>query len=116
MRADLDNVKLPSESIGDIIDGIKYRFATINDIPKILECTNDAEQSFSKYYNKEKMYFKDSRQKVLIATCNDEVCGTLIISIETEANGLGSVGCTTVSHNYRGNHIEVNMVDLETKY
>lgn len=116
MRADLDNVELPSESIGDIIDGIKYRFATINDIPKILGCTNDAEQSFSKYYNKEKMYFKDSRQKVLIATCNDEVCGTLIISIETEANGLGSVGCTTVSHNYRGKHIGVNMVVLGTKY
>ena len=35
MRADLDAVKFPSESIGDTIDGITYRFATISDIPKI---------------------------------------------------------------------------------
>lgn len=53
---------------------------------------------------------------MLIATCNDEVCGTLIISIETEVNGLGSIVCTTVSHNYRGKHIGVNMVVLGTKY
>ena len=116
MRADLDTVEFPSESIGDTIDGITYRFATASDIPKILKCTDDAEQSFSKYYNNEKLYSDDSRQKVLIATCNDEVCGTLIISIETEAKGLGSVGCTAVSHNYRGKHIGVNMVVFGTKY
>lgn len=116
MRADLDNVEFPAESIGDTIDEVTYRFATVNDIPKILKCTDDAEQSFSKYYNNEKLYSADSSQKVLIATCNDQVCGTLIISIETEAKGLGSVGCTTVSHNYRGNHIGVNMVILGTKY
>lgn len=116
MRTDLDTVEFPSGSIGDTIDGITYRFATASDISKILECTDDAEQSFSKYYNNEKLYSDDSRQKVLIATCNDEVCGTLIISIETEAKGLGSVGCTAVSHNYRGKHIGVNMVILGTKY
>jgi len=116
MRADLDSVEFPSESIGDTIEGITYRFATVNDIPKIIECTDDAEQSFSKYYKNEKLYSEDSNQKVLIATSNDEVCGTLIISIETEAKGLGSVGCTTVSHNYRGKHIGVNMVVLGTKY
>lgn len=116
MRADLDKVNFPPESIGDTIDGITYRFATINDIPKIVKCTDDAEQSFSKYYRNKKLYSDDSSQKVLIATSNSEVCGTLIISIETEAKGLGSVGCTAVSHNYRGKHIGVNMVILGTKY
>lgn len=116
MRADLNNVEFSSESIGDTIDGIKYRFATANDIPKILKCTDDAEYNFSKYYNNKKLYSDDSRQKVLIAVCNNQVCGTLIVSIETEARGLGSVGCTTVSHNYRGKHIGVNMVVLGTKY
>lgn len=116
MRADLDSVEFPSESIGDTIAGITYRFATVNDIPQIIKCTDDAEQSFSKYYNNKELYSSDSRQRVLIATCNGEVCGTLIISIETEAKGLGSVGCTSVSHNYRGKHIGVNMVVLGTKY
>lgn len=116
MRSDLDKVDFPSQSIGDTIDGITYRFATISDIPKIVECTDDAEQSFSKYYKNENLYSNKSKQKVLIATRNDEVCGTLIISVETEAKGLGSVGCTSVSHNYRGKHIGVNMVVLGTKY
>lgn len=116
MRADLDKVQFPSESIGDTINGITYRFATISDIPKIVECTDDAYEEFSKYYKNEKLYASDSQKKVLIATCNNEVCGTLIISIETEAKGLGSVGCTSVSHKYRGKHIGVNMVVLGTKY
>ena len=116
MRSDLDNLSFPNESIGDTIDGITYRFANSSDIPKILECTDDAEKSFSKYYKNEKLYDEESKQVVLIATCNNEVCGTLIISIETEAPGLGSVGCTTVSHKYRGKHIGVNMVVLGTKY
>ena len=116
MRADLDKVDFPSESIGDNIDGITYRFATINDIPKIIKCTDDAAPDFTKYYKKEELYFNDSKQKVLIATHDDEVCGTLIVSIETEAKGLGSVGCTAVSHKYRGRHIGVNMVILGTKY
>lgn len=116
MRVDLDKVDFPSESIGDNIDGITYRFATINDIPKIIKCTDDAEPDFTKYYKKEELYFNDSKQKVLIATHDDEVCGTLIVSIETEAKGLGSVGCTAVSHKYRGRHIGVNMVILGTKY
>ncbi len=116
MRADLDKVDFPPQSIGDTIDGITYRFATISDIYKIVECTDDAEQSFSKYYKNENLYSDKSKQKVLIATRNDEVCGTLIISVETEAKGLGSVGCTSVSHNYRGKHIGVNMVVLGTKY
>ena len=116
MRADLDKINFPQDSIGDTIDGITYRFANIYDIPQIIKCTNDAEESFSKYYQNEELYKNDSQQKVLIATCNNEVCGTLIISIEAEAKGLGSVGCTAVSHKYRGKHIGVNMVVLGTKY
>ncbi len=116
MRADLDNATFPNESIGDTIEEITYRFANKSDIPKIVKCTDDAYNEFSKYYEDESLYEPNSPQKVLIATCNDEVCGTLIISIETEEKGLGSVGCTSVSHKYRGKHIGVNMVVLGTKY
>ncbi len=116
MRVDLDKVNFPGQSIGDIVDGVEYRFANVNDIDKIVECTDDAEQAFSQYYKNKELYKAESSQKVLIAVVNGEVCGTLIISIETEAKGLGSVGCTTVSHKYRGRHIGVNMVVLGTKY
>ncbi len=116
MRADLEKNNFSNESIGDVIDGIKYRFANINDIPKIIEATDDACKEFSVYYKDKNLYSKKSRQKVLIATCNGEVCGALIISIEFEAKDLGSVGCTVVRHKYRGKHIAVNMVVLGTKY
>ena len=116
MRADLEKIKFPSESIGDTIDGITYRFATVIDIPKIIECTDDAHQQFSQYYENKKLYNENSNERVLIATKDDQVCGTLIIGIETEEIGVGSVECTAVSHKYRGKHIGVNMVVLGTKY
>lgn len=116
MRADLDDIEFLDESIGDTIDNVTYRFATLSDILSIIKCTDDANIEFSKYYRNEELYKDDSKQKVLIALSNNEVCGTLIISVETEGVGLGSVGCTTVKPNYRGNHIGVNMVILGTKY
>ncbi|MBQ3027606.1 MAG: GNAT family N-acetyltransferase, partial [Lachnospiraceae bacterium] len=54
--------------------------------------------------------------KVLIATDGEEVVGTLIVSLETEGAGLGSVGCTTVKPSHQGRHIGVNMVTVGTKY
>ena len=116
MRADLDNVEFPDASIGDTVNGINYRFARKEDIPKIIECTDDAEKSFSEFYKEEKYYDEESKQRVLIATKDNDVCGTLMICMETEGKGLGSVGCTAVSHKYRGQHIGVNMVVLGTKY
>ena len=116
MRVDLKNTKYGNESIGDTIDGITYRFAKYEDIPNIVKCTNDAFSEFTKYYENKELYEEDSDQKVLIAVKDNEVCGTLIISIESEGKDLGSVGCTTVKHKYRGKHIGVNMVVLGTKY
>lgn len=116
MRADLKNTNFPKESIGDIIDGIEYRFATIEDIPSIINCTQDAENSFTPYYKNKEYYNTKSNQRVLIATKDNEVCGTLMVCIETEGKGLGSVGCTAVANKYRGQHIGVNMVILGTKY
>lgn len=115
MRADLETVEFSEINIGDILNGIHYRWATKEDILKIIECTDDAEQSFSKYY-KDEIIYENEKHRVLIATCKGDVCGTLIVNIETEGKGIGSVGCTTVVHNYRGKHIGVNMVILGTKY
>ena len=116
MRADLKRIDFSKEAIGDIINGIGYRFATVEDIPNIIKCTNDAENSFTPYYENKEYYNLESNQRVLIATKNNEVCGTLMVCIETEGKGLGSVGCTTVANKYRGQHIGVNMVILGTKY
>lgn len=116
MRADLSNVKFPEYSIGDTVDGITYRWAKIEDIPLIKICTDDAHKEFTQYYMNENLYNEENNQRVLVAEYNDEICGTLIVSKETEGKGLGSVGCTAVAHKFRGKHIAVNMVVLGTKY
>ncbi len=102
--------------IGDTVDGITYRFAVEADIPEIKKCTDDAHEKFTKYYTDEKKYSGENGERVLIALDGTEVCGTLIVCAETEGKGIGSVGCTTVRHDYRGRHIAVNMVRLGTGY
>ncbi len=116
MRLDLTNFNKCGYSVGSTIDGITYTWATLNDIPKIIECTDDACEEFSKYYKDKKLYDIKGSQRVLIAKNGEEIVGTLIVSIETEEVGLGSVGCTTVKTSYRGRHIGVNLVIVGTKY
>ena len=116
MRSDYSKVEFPDWSIGDTIDGIKYRWASINDIPSIVECTNDAHEEFSKYYKDESIYSLDGEKRVLIALDGNEVCGTLMVCTdEAKEKGIGSVGCTTVKTNHQGKHIGVNMVILGNK-
>lgn len=114
MRSDYSKVNFPDWKIGDIVDGIKYRWATIEDIPEIIKCTDDAHKDFSKYYKDESNYNGDKR--VLIALDGAEICGTLMVQTdEAKELGIGSVGCTTVKHSHRGRHIGVNMVILGNK-
>lgn len=107
-------------SIGDTINGIYYRWATINDINDIIECSDDAcqyqDEKFSKYYRNEKLYDENNNQRVLVAVKNNKVVGTLIVSIETEGKDLGCVGCTCVSFKETHQKIGTNMVRLGTKY
>ena len=64
----------------------------------------------------EALYDEANSQRVLIALDGSKVCGTLIVSAETEAPGLGSVGCTAVAHAWRGRHIAANMILLGSRY
>ncbi len=103
-------------NLGDTINGITYRLATIKDLEEIKKCTDDAEASFTKYYMNNNLYDIDNNQVVLVAEDNGEICGTLIISKETEAPNTGSVGCTTTKHNHQGRGIATTMVQIGTKY
>ena len=103
-------------NLGDIVNGIRYRLATINDLEEIKKCTDDAQDSFTKYYMNTKLYDTNNDQIVLVAEDNGEICGTLIISKETEAPNMGSVGCTTTKHNHQGRGIATTMVQIGTRY
>ncbi len=119
MRFPLTEFVSDGHSVGDTVDGITYRFASAEDIPEIKKCTDDAHENFTKYYLDTSKYDGSNGERVLIAVDAADgttVCGTLIVCAETEGTGLGSVGCTTVRHDYRGQHIAVNMVRIGTGY
>ena len=118
MRFPLGEFNKEGFGVGDTIEGIRYRFATEADVISVFECVSDAYEEFVPYYRDGALYRGDGEQnpKVLIATDGDEVVGTLIVSLETEGDGLGSVGCTTVKPSHQGRHIGVNMVIVGTKY
>ena len=103
-------------NLGDTVNGITYRLATVKDIKKIKECTYDAQEKFTKYYMNTNLYDVNNNQIVLVAEDNDEICGTIIISKETDAPNTGSVGCTTVKHDHQGKGIATTMVQIGTKY
>lgn len=116
MRLNLEDFNQNKHKIGDTIDGITYVWAEPNDLPEVVKCTDDAHEEFSQYYKNQLLYDKNHHQRVLIAKDGDEVVGTLIVSIETEGKGLGSVGCTAVKNSHRGKHIGVNLVILGTRF
>lgn len=115
MKFPLNEFNKNGHSIGDVMDGILYRLATIEDLAGITECTNAAYEEFTGYYQNEFLYTENDSSRVLIATDGARVVGTLMVDMDRE-RGLGSVGCTTVHPDYRGKHIAVNMVTLGTKY
>lgn len=112
----LKDFEYNEHSIGDTINEITYRWATISDLDNIEKCVSDAQESFVSYYQNKKLYEKNTKTPVLIAIKDDEVLGTLMVCIETEGRDRGSVGCTTTVHKHRGKGIASNMVKLGTKH
>lgn len=102
-------------SIGNVIDGIQYRLAVVEDLKSITECTDAACEEFTRWYQEEFLYTENDRSRVLVAVAKGKVVGTLMVDTDHES-GLGSVGCTAVHPEYQGRHIAVNMVILGTKY
>lgn len=120
MDMELNDFKHLEHNIGDKINDIYYRFATIDDMDNIIKCAISAciyqDEKFDKYYNSPSLYNEKNNQRVLIGLKNKEVVGAIIISIETEGENIGSVGCTCVRAEYMHQKIGTNMVMLGTKY
>ena len=120
MKMVLSEFNKNEANIGDTINDINYRWATIDDLEDIVKCSDDAcqyqDEKFSKYYKNKDLYKEYNNQKVLVAVKNDRIVGTLIVSIETEDKDLGNVGCTCVSYKETHQKIGTTMIRLGTKY
>lgn len=120
MKMSLSDFNQNDNSIGDTINNVYYRWATINDLEDIIECADDAcqfqDEKFAQYYENKDLYKEDNNQRVLVALKDNKIVGTLIVSVETEGEDLGCVGCTCVSFKHTHQKIGTNMVKLGTKY
>lgn len=120
MKMSLSDFKKNDNSVGDTINGILYRWATIEDLNDIIVCADEAckfqDEKFSKYYRNVNLYKKDNNQRVLVAVKNNKIVGTLVVSIETEGIDLGCVGCTCVTYKETHQKIGTHLVRLGTKY
>lgn len=101
---------------GCAADGVTYRWAAPEDLDAVRDCVYDACEEFTPYYLSPALYEGDSPERALIAVCGRQVVGALLVSVEAEGAGLGSVGCTAVRPAYRGRRIATNLVKLGTAY
>jgi len=116
MIQNLNDFECADISIGDTINGISYRWATIVDLCNITKCVADAHEEFVQYYQDTQLYEPGSKISVLVAEANGEICGTLMVAQDTEGEGLGSVGCTATMHKHREKGIAGTLVKLGTKH
>lgn len=115
MRMPLTEDILSLQSVGEADRKLVYRWAVWEDRAAVMQCTDDAHPEFTKFYSCPELYDGSSSQRVLIALDGSCVCGALIVCRETEAKGLGSVGCTAVRHSYRGRKIASELVRLSAQ-
>lgn len=108
MSQELKDFSYNEHSIGDVINGIMYRWAALGDLDSIIKCVTDAHEGFISYYREA----LSNKEPVLIAVKDNEVAGTLIVG--TEAEGIGSIGCTATAHKHRGKGIATNLSKLGT--
>ncbi|MCL1862225.1 MAG: GNAT family N-acetyltransferase [Defluviitaleaceae bacterium] len=109
MSQTLADFRYDAHKIGDSINGITYRWATPADQAEIMTCVKAAHENFIPYY-------ADTKALILIAEKDDEIVGTLQVSIEIEGKGIGCVGCTTTKPSCQGQGIATTMVQLGTKH
>lgn len=116
MYQKLRTYKARDYKVGDTIKGIKYDWATAEDLEEIVECVTDAKESFVRHYQREMLYDENSKNRVIVAKNGLKVVGAVIVNIGTDRHRMGTLGCTVVKHSHRGNKIASIMCDMATSY
>ncbi len=116
MERELSDFHYNAHSVGDTINEVTYRWATIDDLDGILVCLSDNEEDFTKYYQNKNYYKSGSKERVIIAEKDNEVMGALAILIESARPGMGSLALTATARKHRNRGIATTLVTLAMKY
>jgi ribosomal protein S18 acetylase RimI-like enzyme len=104
-------------AIGDTINGIKYRWAEVSDLESTVKCVSDAKEDFVQYYQVEELYKQGSNAPILIAEKDNEVLGTIMVSVgEMLGDNGGSLDCLATAQKHRGKGIATTLTTLGTKH
>lgn len=114
MRMTLADMPLDGCRVGDEIDGVACRWATAEDMQGVRDCVQDALPEFVEFYEHDSLY-ADGSSRALIAVTDGRVAGALIVDRDDETS-LGSIGCTSVAHAYRGRRIAARLAQAGTRY
>ncbi len=115
MRFPLSQAPCGGPKVGDILNGVQYRWAAPEERDEVCRCVSDAWPEFAQWYRDQKLYTGERSQRVLAAFDGEQAVGALLVGVETEGKDLGSVGCTAVRRAWRGKHIAATMVKAGTR-
>ncbi|MDD2648875.1 MAG: GNAT family N-acetyltransferase [Eubacteriales bacterium] len=97
-------------------DSLSLRFAAKGDREAVCSMVRNAYQSFLEYYEDEAIYGKTPEGRAAIAETDGKIVGAVLVSLNEEAKGIGSVGCTAVLPEYRSRNIASRLVLFGTDY
>lgn len=112
----LENYEYHTHFIGEVINGISYRWANINDLNKITKLMNEASEGFAEYYQNSDMYGDSSDTIVLIAEKGDEIIGAVMVCTEVERKGTGTLACLATAQKHRNKGIATTLMKLGTNF
>ncbi len=115
MAAELSSLELAGCKEGDTVDGVTYRWAGPGDVPGVLRCVEDGEPEFAEYYRAASLY-EGGKERVLLASLGEEICGAVQVCAEGEGPGTGSLGCTVVANQCRNKGIATRLIFAGTAY
>jgi GNAT superfamily N-acetyltransferase len=117
MHQALDGFTWNDYAIGDTINGIKYRWADVNDLKSTVKCVLGAEESFACLYKEEDMYKHDSTTPILIAENSIEVVGAVMVNFEEGLrDNAATLDCLATAQKHRGKGIATALTTLGTKH
>lgn len=100
---------------GDVIDGVRCRFAAEADKPAVRTCVADAARDFVPFYADDGVY-RDGAERALIAERDGEVLGAALVGLETDAPETGSIGCVATRTSCRRQGVATRIVRVAAAY
>lgn len=121
----LKKTKENGQKIGDVKNGILYKWGLEENREATVNCAGEAKQRYEEVYWNDQLYQPESKTKVLVAMPADKaeskgedssnnVCGTLMIDMRESTGKISGVGFASVKPSWAGQGIASTMVNLAT--